>query len=388
MKHRVQRCGLTKPLRARNGKSLQSTPPAVRSRVRGMVGIHQVAKVAGVSASTVSNVINGRAGKMRAETRQRVLDAIERLRYTPNSAARQLKSGQNTTLGLIIPSAANPFWGAVAHHVERVARKNGYRLLICNAERDLEVEARYAETLLGSGVTGVILGSSPLNFDHLRDLIGRGLKIAAFDQRVRDVEKGVTCAVSVDQELGGTLAAQHLIGLGHRRIGVVTGPIRTNSRIGRVDGVRAALARARLAPLDDLLWQGGGVTGFGDMEGSELGRLGVRELLSRDDPPTAVFCGNDMYALGAYAGARDLGYRVPDDISIVGFDDIAFAEIVHPPLTTVRQPIPAMAEVVVRLLIRHVEEGAREGGEEAFVNVPPQLIVRGSTAAARAMRPV
>lgn len=347
-----------------------------------MVGIHEVAKVAGVSASTVSNVINGRAGKMRAETRRRVLDAIERLRYTPNSAARQLKSGQNTTLGLIIPSAANPFWGAVAHHVERAARQNGYRLLICNAERDLDVEARYAETLLGSGVTGVILGSSPLNFDHLRDLIGRGLKIAAFDQRVRDVEKGVTCAVGVDQELGGMLATQHLVGLGHERIGVVTGPVRTNSRIARVDGVRTALARAGLALPDDLLWQGGGVTGFGDMEGFELGRLGIRELLSRDDPPTAIFCGNDMYALGAYAGARDLGYKVPDDVSIVGFDDIAISEIVHPPLTTVRQPIQAMAEVVVRLLVRHVGEGARED-DEAFVVVPPQLIVRGSTAAAR-----
>lgn len=348
-----------------------------------MSGIHDVAKVAGVSASTVSNVINGRGDKMRAETRQRVLAAIESLKYTPNSAARQLKSGQNTTIGLIIPSAANPFWGAVAHHVERAARKFGYRLLICNAERDRDVEARYAETLLGSGVTGVILGSSPLDFEHLRDLVERGLKIAAFDQRVREVETGVTCCVSVDQELGGMLAAQHLIGLGHKRIGVVTGPIKTNSRIVRVNGVRAALARAKLTLPDELRWQGGGVTGFGDMEGSELGRIGIRELLSQDDPPTAVVCGNDMYALGAYAGARDLGFRVPDDISIVGFDDIAMSEIVHPPLTTIRQPVPAMAELIVHLLIRRVE-GDAIAADEAYVNVPPQLIVRGSTAAPRA----
>jgi DNA-binding LacI/PurR family transcriptional regulator len=352
-----------------------------------MAGIQDVAKLAGVSASTVSNVINGRSGKMRAETRERVIDAIERLKFTPNGAARQLKSGHNTSLGLIIPSAANPFWGAVAHQVERAARKRGYRLLICNAERDPEVEQRYGETLLGSRVMGVILGSSPLSFDHLRDLIARGLKVAAFDQRARDDGNGVACSVSVDQELGGMLAAQHLIGCGHRRIGIVTGPVRTNSRVGRVQGARTALARAGIAFDETLLWQGGGVVGFGDMEGAELGRSGVRELLSRDDPPTAVICGNDIYALGAYAGARDLGYRVPEDLSIVGFDDIALSEIVHPPLTTIRQPVAAMAEMVVDLLIRCVEEGG-EPRDENFVQVRPQLIVRGSTGPARKRPPL
>ena len=347
-----------------------------------MAGIHDVAKLAGVSASTVSNVINGRSSKMRAETRQRVIDAIERLKFTPNGAARQLKSGQNTSIGLIIPSAANPFWGAVAHQVERAARKRGYRLLICNAERDAEVEQRYGETLLGTRVMGVILGSSPLSFDHLHDLIARGLRVAAFDQRARDDLNGVACSVSVDQELGGTLAAQHLIGFGHRRIGIVIGPVRTNSRLGRVQGVRTALARAGIAFEEELLWQGGGVVGFGDMEGAELGRIGVRELLSRDDPPTAVICGNDIYALGAYAGARDLGYRVPEDLSVVGFDDIALSELVHPPLTTIRQPVAAMAEMVVGLLIHCIEKGGAPRDED-FVQVRPQLMVRGSTGPAR-----
>lgn len=345
-----------------------------------MAAIHEVAKLAGVSASTVSNVLNGRTGRMRAETRARVLAAIDRLHYTPNSAARQLKSGQNTTLGLVIPSVANPFWGAVAHHVERAARVHGYGLLICNAERDREVEARYAETMLGSGITGVILGSSPLDFAHFAHLIARGLQVAAFDQRACSASKGVACSVSVDQELGGALAAQHLIGLGHRRIGVIGGPIRTNSRIGRVAGVRAALARVGLGLDEALVWQGGGVSGFGDMEGAELGRVGVRELLSRDDPPSAVFCGNDMYALGAYAGARDLGWRVPDDLSIVGFDDIALADIVQPALTTIRQPVPAMARLVVDLLVRRITGAAVA---EPYVGVPPQLIVRGSTAPPR-----
>ncbi len=343
-----------------------------------MATITEVAEAAGVSPSTVSNVLNGRGHRMRPETQQRVLDAITRLRYAPNAAARQLRSGLNMTLGLIIPSAANPFWGAIAHHVERVASTHGYRLLICNAERDPLVEVRYAETMLESGIRGVILGSSPLSFDHLRDVIGRGLEVAAFDTRAGDVDGIAACGVSLDQEMGGMLAAQHLIGLGHRRIGVVSGPIRTGSRIGRVAGMRTALTRAGLELAEELIWQGGDFSGFGDMEGAELGRVGVRELLSRDDPPTAVMCGNDMYALGAYAGARDIGYEVPRDLSIVGFDDIFMAEIAQPQLTTIRQPVPAMAEQIVTRLIDHIE-GRRLSREAAFVTVRPQLIVRGST---------
>ena len=112
-----------------------------------------------------------------------------------------------------------------------------------------------------------------------------------------------------------------------------------------------AMARAGLQLPDDMVWQGGGVAGFGDLEGAELGRMGIRELLSRDDPPTGIIAINDMYALGAYAGAHDLGFHIPGDISIVGFDDIILAEIAQPALTTIRQPVPAMAEMIVRMLI-------------------------------------
>jgi DNA-binding LacI/PurR family transcriptional regulator len=353
---------------------------------KSMAGIHEVAKKAGVSASTVSNVINGRHDKMRPETKRRVLEVIEQLKYTPNIAARQLKSGQNCSIGLIIPSVANPFWGLVAHHVERAARQRGYKLMICNAERDPDVETRYAEAMLGSGITGIILGSSPLSFDYLRDLTARGLKVAAFDQGVNEARDVITCGVSVDHELGGALAAQHLIGLGHKRIATVSGPIRTNSRIGRINGVKMAMARAGLPLLDDMIWQGGGVAGFGDLEGAELGRMGVRELLSRDNPPTGIVAINDMYALGTYAGARDLGFRVPDDISIVGFDDLVLAEIAQPALTTIRQPVPAMTEMLVRMLVAHVE-GSVQADEPAFIDVTPQLIVRGSSTPARILQP-
>jgi len=346
-----------------------------------VASIHDVARVAGVSASTVSNVLNGRHERMQAETKARVLRAIEELGYTPNALAQQFKSGRNRTIGLIVPSVANPFWGALAHRVERAATALGYKVLFCNAERDPQLETRYAETLLASGVRGVIFSSSPLSFDHLSHLTRRGLVVAAFDRRGHGAEEVVACSVSIDNELGGKLAGQHLVGLGHRRIGFISGPIKTSSRVGRLNGLRAAMAKAGLELDPDLVWQGAGIGGYGDTEGPELGRIGIRELLSRDDPPTAVVTINDMYAIGGYAGARDLGASIPGDISVVGFDDIDLAAVVHPALTTVRQPLAAMADTAVQALIR-VLEGTNEGAEP-HVSATPQLIVRASTAPPR-----
>jgi DNA-binding LacI/PurR family transcriptional regulator len=348
-----------------------------------LVGIVDVAKAAGVSPSTVSNVLNGRDARMRSETKERVLKAIRDLKYTPNAFAQQLKSGQNQTIGLIVPSVVNPFWGSVAHHVERAALRRNYKVLIGNAERDVHAEVRYAETLLGSNVRGVILGSAPLSFEHLRDLVNKGLIVGSFDRRSEGANELVSTSVSVDQFLGGQLAAQHLIGLGHRRIAFISGPIRTTSRLGRLAGVKAAHERAGIAFDPDLVWEGGsGVIGFGDTEGLELGRGGIRELLSRDNPPTAVIAVNDMYALGVYAGARDLGYTTPSDLSVVGFDDIVISEVVQPPLTTIRQPIPAMADSIVESLIAQVEDSASKT-DGPHLEVTPQLMVRASTSAPR-----
>ncbi|MEO1017258.1 MAG: LacI family DNA-binding transcriptional regulator [Pseudomonadota bacterium] len=327
----------------------------------------------------MSNVINRRHQKMSAETKQRVLEVIEALKYTPNGVARQLKSGLNRTIGLIVPSVANPFWGAVSLHIERAAMQYGHKILVCNAERDPEREANYARSLLSSSVRGVILGSSPISFDHFGDLAERGLKIAAFDRQTQGAEAVVSCSVSVDQGLGGQLAGQHLLGLGHRRIAFVSGPIKTSSRIGRLDGLKSALERVGLEIDERLIWQGTNVRGFGDAEGAELGRVAIRELLSEDVRPTAVFAVNDMYALGAYAGARDLGYRVPEDLSIVGFDNIALSAIMQPALTTIEQPLPVMAEIIVAALIGQIE-GSTQEAEPAHVDIKPELIVRASTA--------
>ena len=342
------------------------------------VGIGSVAKMAGVSVTTVSNLLNGRAERMSPETRQRVMQAIEALGYSPNTSARQLKTGKSETLGLIVPSVANPFWGLAAHEIEKAAMARGYNVVFCNADRDPELERRYAEKLMSYGVRGLILGSSPLSFSHFSSLVERGLVIAAFDRSAADADISLGCSVSVDNRLGARLAVQHLIGLGHRRIGAISGPVRTASRIARIEGYREALQAAGLPVGADLIWEGAGISGFGDREGADLGRAGMRELLTRAEPPTAVFVINDLYALGAYAGARDMGRSVPADLSIVGFDDILLSEIAQPPLTTIRQPIAPMAASLVDALLARIQGGVE--GDPIHLTALPELVVRGSAA--------
>lgn len=344
-----------------------------------MAGIKDVALKAGVSVSTVSNVINGRHAKMRPNTLRRVQNAISDLKYTPNAVARQLQSGQIRTLGLIVPSVANPFWGNVSQLIEKAAQVRGYQVLICNAERDAEMEANYLESLYGSSIRGVILGSSPVSLEHLREYAEKGMRIAAFDRRTSGIQGVISCSVSLDQELGARLATRHLIGLGHTRIGFISGPIGTSSRTGRLEGMRAELAKAGIPINEELIWLGPYAVGFGDSQAAELGRSGMRELLTLDNPPTAVFCVNDMYAIGALSGARELGCRIPEDLSVVGFDDIDLAKLMHPPLTSIRQPVDQMSEMIVNQLIDTLE--AREMVANPHVVLRPDLLVRSSTAA-------
>lgn len=343
------------------------------------ITIRDVALLAETSPSTISNLLNGRLERMRPETVERIRSAIEQLGYRPSEIARQLKSGQAPIIGLIIPSVANPFWGAFAQYVEEAALARGYQVLLCNGDRDPDREERYADALWSHGVRGVIFGSSPLSLDHVLRLVERGMHAVAFDRHTRTGDPGAIDSISVDNVRGARLAVDHLLALGHRRVGFLSGPLRTVSRLERLAGYRAALAEGGVEPEPALVWEGDPGRGFGDVEGAEFGRRGARDLLGGADPPTAIFANNDMYALGAYAGARDLGRRLPDDVSIVGFDDIAMAEIAEPPLTTVRQPLAEMLENAVRVLVGRLEETHAEPPRHE--SVMPELVVRASTVA-------
>ncbi len=346
--------------------------------MNGKVTITDVAKTADVSISTVSNLLNGRSKRMRPETEARIRTAIKQLGYKPNQAARQLKTGQARIIGMIVPSVANPFYGVFAHHVEKTALKHGYQLLLCNSERDPEREERYANELWGYGVRGIIFGSALMRYNHIDDLMLSGLKVVAFNRLSGGQNYQSVDSIGVDNVLAARLAIKHLLSLGHRRIGVLSGAITTVSRINRLEGYKAALHEAGIEVNPDYIWQGPQDGSLGDANAVELGRHGAHELLSIADRPTALFTINDMNALGAYAGARDLGLEVPKDVSIVGMDDIVLAEIAHPPLTTIRQPIQQIAEMATERLIGRVEESITDDYEHVILT--PRLIVRDSTA--------
>lgn len=342
------------------------------------VSIRDVARLAKVSTSTVSNVLNERYDRMRPETTERILQAIAQLGYTPNQLARQLKKGNVSMIGLLVPSVANPFWGALARHAEEAALTYGYQVLLCNTERNPEREQRYADVLWSSGVRGVILGSSTLSFDHLVPFVDKGLHIVAFDRHAQSTDRVLVDSVEMDNVLGARLAIEHLLASGHQRIGFLSGPLRTVSRLARLEGYRQALTDARMTLDPALIWQDTSTRAFGDSESVELGRTGAHALLNRPDRPTALLAVNDMYAFGAYAGARDLALRIPEDVSIVGFDDIVpLAEIAAPPLTTIRQPLAEMMQVAIELLIGRLEKTDTDPPRQ--MTMKPELIIRGST---------
>ncbi|MFI6534071.1 LacI family DNA-binding transcriptional regulator [Nonomuraea sp. NPDC050547] len=339
--------------------------------------IHQVAKAAGVSPSTVSNFLNGRPGRMLPETRARVEEAIRHLGYRPNRAARQLRTGRVQVVGLVVPSVANPFWGAFALHLEGAALAAGYHVLLCNSARDPERERAYIDELWADGIRGVVLCSSLPSLDHVLPLVEQGLNLVAFDRTAQAGDPSRMVNISVDNVIGAQLATRHLLELGHRRIAFVSGALRSVNRRERFRGFRDALEGAGLSPDDAIVWSGAADEPYGDLDVAGLGRRAAADLMREDDPPTAIVAINDMCALGVSAGVRDAGLRVGQDVSVVGFDDIVLADLAAPPLTTVRQPMADMAAAAFTHLRECVESDEPATGRSLLMR--PELVVRGST---------
>jgi DNA-binding LacI/PurR family transcriptional regulator len=353
----------------------QASAPSERATMR------EVARRARVSPSTVSNLLNGRDDRMRASTRRRVLAAIEELGYQPNSAARQLRTGQVKTIGLVVPSVANPFWGSFAKAVEGQALEFDRQILLCNSERDPAREQAYVDELWAGGVRAVIIGSSLPSFDHLRPAMERGMRLVAFDREPQPGDPPGLVTVSVDNRLGGFMATRHLLSLGHQNVGFISGAIATVSRRQRLAGYTEALRDAGVPLRTELVWAEGPNDDFGDVDSADRGKHGMKALLGIKDPPTAVVTINDMYAIGACAAVHEEGLRVPQDVSVVGFDDIVIAALYNPPLTTIRQPLEDMTRYAVETIQRLQQD--RAVGQTTAVLMGPSLVIRKSTAAPR-----
>ena len=345
-----------------------------KTKITATATIEDVAREAGVSISTVSNVLNGREARMRPDTLARVKQAIATLQFQPNQSARRLKTGHMAMIGLLVPSIANPFFGALARWVEEAANARGYGVLLCNTHRNPEREQAYAQAFLAQGIQGVILGSSLQAQEYLAPLIERGLAAVSFDRTAQHTPLTMDF-VSVDNERAGAMAAEHLLALGHRDIAYVSAPLRSINRIARLEGARAACeaAKARFTCHEHEV-----PAGQTEMEMAELGRIAALALDARGTTATGFIAMNDMLAIGLLAGLRQSGRRVPEDVSVMGVDDMFLGRYLSPALSTVRQPMQEMANAAVERVLARMNLPDEPPHELVFL---PELVERESTAA-------
>ncbi|CAO3435248.1 LacI family DNA-binding transcriptional regulator [Azospirillum doebereinerae] len=335
------------------------------------VNIQDVARAAGVSPASISNYLNGRQDRMRADTRARIQQAIETLGYKPNAAARQLKTGHSPMVGLLVPTVANPFFGELAVAVERAAQEADLHVILCNTLRDPAREHQFAEELAAYGVRGLITASTLVDNETMAGLAQRGIVRVSFDA-LSDSD-----SVTLDNPAAAAMAVAHLAGLGHRRIAYATGPTGTFNRAARFDGFKAEAERLALTETTVLVEDTSRSDSvFGDTDLPELGRRLARRIAAATPRPTAVLAVNDMTALGILAELRVLGLRVPEDVSVVGIDDIGLATLLHPALTTIRQPLARMAETAIGRLALRLAGDTGPGTRTVF---PPELVVRASS---------
>lgn len=336
-----------------------------------MVTIKDVAKKAGVSVMTVSRVING-SKNVREDTREKVLRAIEELGYVPNSVARSLILKKTYTIGLVISDITNPFFTTVARGVEDTAISKHYTVILCNTDENPEKELMYVEVLAKSKVDGVIYTSASGKKNPLKSLFLKKIPVVLIDRTIEGVND--LDIVRGDSVLGAYLLTRHLIELGHRRIGIVVGSLLISTAKDRVEGYKKALIEANI-PIDESLIKISETSKFSKEDGYKL----TKELLNMKNPPTAIFGGNNLMAVGAILAIREMGLEIPDDISLVSFDDIESLSEVYPFLTVVKQPAYSMGVIATELLIRRIENKDRIK-ERREILLTPELVIRKSTA--------
>jgi LacI family transcriptional regulator len=325
-----------------------------------------VARQAGVSSATVSYVINNAARPVSAETRKKVLQAIEELGYRPDGVARNLRRQRTSTLGLIVPDTFNPYFAEVAQGVEIVAFERGYVVILCHSNYDLDKEIQYVDVLSSERAAGVIWIPATSSFLPGEHLQAYHIPFVILD---RVVGRENILSVVADNFYGGYLATQHLLSLGHQRICCITRPVGLDHSNARLRGYTTALTDHGYS-LDECSLVVGGYR-------FEDGRQAALKILSTPERPTAIFAYNDLMAIGALRASRELGLRVPEDLSVVGFDDIPAAAFTFPPLTSVRQPKLAMGKRAVELLF-----AAINGENDPFqtqIKLEVELVVRAST---------
>lgn len=325
--------------------------------------IKDVARLVGVHPSTVSRVINNHP-RISEKTRNKVLFAIKKLGYTPDGIARGLKLKKTYTLGVLIPDITNPFFAEIARGVEDTANKNGFNVILCNTDDKLKKERTYLDILKERRVDGLILGTAHIRDKSILELEKNNFPYILVSRNIEGLDKN---CIIINDMVGGIMATEFLIRLGHRRIAHITGPLKVRAAIDRLEGYKDALKKHGVEYKEELIEEG-------DFR-IKGGYQAMKKFLDLPEPPTAIFAANDLLALGAMQAIQKKKYHIPEDFCIIGFDDIRLASFVYPPLTTIRQPMLEMGTLAVKMLLKIIEEG--EFNQRKLM-LKPELIIRES----------
>ena len=333
--------------------------------------IADVAKVAGVSKATVSRVLSGNYEYMKQDTRDRVEQAIEKLGYRPSSVARSLTSKRTHTTAILVSDVGNPFYADVIHGVEDEAFKGNYDVFLCNTNYDLDRGLAFIRSLIDKRVDGVLIMSSSMSDSWLTELSRNNVPAVVLDWEVKAAGADVS-TIGVDYSVGIQAAVDYLIELGHQHFVHVSGPLNLQTARDRRDAFWSALAKhgipVEATPVIE-----------GDLQIAG-GRLAIKQLIALAPRPTAVFAANDLTAMGIIAAARAQGLSVPDDLSVVGLDNIWLAEQTDPPLTTVSLPRFEIGQLAMQMLFDLLDENSERPSTPVRRQVDTSLVVRQSTA--------
>jgi LacI family transcriptional regulator len=327
------------------------------------VSLRDVAKSAKVSVGTVSNVLN-RPEIVAEKTLNRVRETIKELGFVPNGFARQLRFGNSRTIGLIVPDVSNPFFTEVARGVEDGANKRDYAVFLCNSDESVAKEDRYINVLIEQQVRGVLFAPSDIKSNRMDEMKSRGISVTLLD---RELKGSNHCSISVDDVYGGRIAIEYLSDLGHHNIAWVCGPDSIPQVAERGIGV------AKAAKVGNVKIETIRVSLMNSAQGEEA----AKAILALPTLPTAVFCANDLLALGVMRGLMAAKVKVPDQISILGYDDIKFASSAAIPLSSISQPAYQMGVTAADLLLSECEDG--ENHQHQQIRFQPQLVEREST---------
>ena len=329
------------------------------------VTLQDVARHASVSTATVSRVLADKP-YVSEETRQRVLDSVKILGYQPNRVARSLRAQSAKTIGLIISDIQNPFFTALVRAVEDVAYAHGYPIFLCNSDEDLDKETLYIDLMCAERVAGVVISPTRETNTPCRKLVEAGIPLVSVDRRIHDLDVD---AVTVDNYGASFELAVHLLDHGHRRIGAVFGPPTTTTGRERREGFVRALKARGLPVCAELVCSGS--------PKESLGYRFAQHVLSSSDPPTALYAGNNLLAMGALRAIQEFGLRIPQDVALVSFDELDWMSLVRPALTVVAQPIYELGSRATGLLLERIQDGSRPTQN---VVLSPRLLVRQSSA--------